>query len=244
MTDPVHPPSREPFWDYQDLAIFLGLALPLLLVSLLLLRLATPLLHHLSLAKEAGALLFQFVWYALWFGALYLLLRLRYRRAFWPALGWTLPRSGLAFVLLGGPVLAFATGGIGVAIGAPRIEIEPLQGLLGSRLSLLILIVGVAFLGPFFEELAFRGFLMPLFMRSLGPIAGILFTAFLFALLHGPEYHWSWRHVLLILSAGAVFGWVRYRTGSTLASTALHATYNMTFLAAFITQSGPLPTKW
>ena len=244
MTDPAEIPVRDPFWDYQDLAIFLGLGLPLLLVSLLLLRLATPLVHALSLSKEASALVFQFVWYALWFDALFLLLRVRYRRPFWPALGWTLPRSGIAFAILGGPVLALSTGAIGLAIGAPRIEIEPLRGLLGSRLSLVVLVVGVAILGPFFEELAFRGFLMPLFVRSLGAAVGILFTALLFALLHGPEYRWSWRHVLLILAAGAVFGWVRYRTGSTLASTALHATYNMTFLAAFVAQSGPLPTKW
>ncbi len=244
MTDPFEIPAREPFWDYQDLAIFLGLGLPLLLVSMVFLRIAQPLLHHFALSKEASALIFQFVWYALWCDALYLLLRLRYRRPFWPALGWTLPRSGLAFPLIGGPVLAFATGAIGVSIGAPRIEIEPLRGLLGSRLSIIVLVVCVAFLGPFFEELAFRGFLMPLFVRSLGPAAGILFTALLFALLHGPEYQWSWRHVLLILAAGAVFGWVRYRTGSTLASTALHATYNITFLAAFIAQSGPLPIKW
>ena len=244
MTDPAEIPVRDPFWDYQDLAIFLGLGLPLLLVSLLLLRLATPLVHALSLSKEASALVFQFVWYALWFDALFLLLRVRYRRPFWPALGWTLPRSGIAFAILGGPVLAFSTGAIGLAIGAPRIEIEPLRGLLGSRLSLVVLVVGVAILGPFFEELAFRGFLMPLFVRSLGAAVGILFTALLFALLHGPEYRWSWRHVLLILAAGAVFGWVRYRTGSTLASAALHATYNMTFLAAFVAQSGPLPTKW
>ena len=86
-------------------------------------------------------------------------------------------------------------------------------------------------LGPVTEELAFRGFFMPLLIRALGAPAGIILTALPFALLHGPEYAWAWQYVLLIGAAGAAFGWVRYGTGSTLASAMMHSTYNLTFFA-------------
>jgi membrane protease YdiL (CAAX protease family) len=71
----------------------------------------------------------------------------------------------------------------------------------------------------------------------LGAAAGILGTGALFGLLHAPEYAWSWRHVLLITAAGSAFGWVRYKSGSTAASTFMHAAYNLTQFAAFLGQA-------
>jgi membrane protease YdiL (CAAX protease family) len=108
--------------------------------------------------------------------------------------------------------------------------------MLENRPTLMLFAIFVVLLGPLCEELAFRGFLMPLLMRSLGPAAGIVGTGALFGCLHAPEYSWSWRHVLLITVAGSTFGWVRYRTGSTAASTFMHASYNLTQLAAFLAQ--------
>src|SRR5256885_2249784 len=70
-------------------------------------------------------------------------------------------------------------------------------------------------LGPVSEELIFRGFLFPLLARTFGVVVAILGAALPFALLHGPQYAWSWRHILLVLLAGCAFGWVRHRTGST-----------------------------
>ena len=76
------------------------------------------------------------------------------------------------------------------------------------------------------EELAFRGFLQPLLVRSLGTVPGILAAALPFGLLHFQEYGNSWRHVLLISLAGAAFGWMRHATGSTKAAAIMHASYN------------------
>ncbi len=89
-------------------------------------------------------------------------------------------------------------------------------------------------IGPVCEELAFRGFLMPLLVRSFGPIPGIFGAALPFAVLHGDQYAWTWQYLALVALAGAVFGWLRYRTHSTLASALMHSTYNATFYAAFI----------
>jgi membrane protease YdiL (CAAX protease family) len=84
------------------------------------------------------------------------------------------------------------------------------------------------------EEIFFRGLLQQSATRSLGPIAGILIGAVPFALLHGPQYAWSWRHVLMIAAAGSAFGWWRMRTGSTGASSLMHAVYNGVFVAGFL----------
>lgn len=239
MTD-----ERGPFWDYQDLALFAGIAIPSLVVSFVLLKLASPLTARLAWPKDLTGLVFQFVWYAILFFGLKLLLQLRYGRPFWRSLGWKGPDRAALIAFAAGPVLALATGLIGNLMRAPKIQLTPLKGLLATRASVALLIVFVGFLGPLFEELAFRGFLMPLLVRSLGAVSGIVFTALLFALLHGPEYEWSWRHVTLILLAGVVFGSVRYVTRSTTAAVMIHSSYNLTFLIAFISQSGAIPAQW
>ena len=79
---------------------------------------------------------------------------------------------------------------------------------------------------PFFEELFFRGFFQPLFSRTFGTIAGIVLTAVLFGSLHGLEYSWAWQYALFISLAGAVFGWLRARTGSIIPSTVMHGCFN------------------
>jgi membrane protease YdiL (CAAX protease family) len=79
---------------------------------------------------------------------------------------------------------------------------------------------------PVFEELVFRGMLQPLLVRAAGAIAGVVLAALPFALLHGPEYAWSWRHVALIMVAGFGFGVKRLRSGSTGAAALMHSAYN------------------
>jgi membrane protease YdiL (CAAX protease family) len=113
----------------------------------------------------------------------------------------------------------------------------PFRQMLGNRPTIILFSIFVVILGPLAEELAFRGFLMPLLIRSFGPILGIVGTGVLFGALHAYEYSWSWRHVVLITAAGTTFGWVRYKTGSIAASIFMHATYNLTQLAAFFAQA-------
>ena len=137
--------------------------------------------------------------------------------------------------LFGGPLLAIGIGYLGYMLRTPDVP-TPFRQMLDNRPTFLLFAVFVIIVGPLCEELAFRGFLMPLFMRSFGAAAGILATGALFGFLHAPEYAWSWRHVLLITAAGSAFGWVRYRTRSTAASTFMHSAYNLTQFAAFLAQ--------
>ena len=222
-----------PFWTYQDLAIFISIAFPSLIVSVLGVKAIASLLH---MGKAFEALLAQLLWYMLVFTALYLLLHLRYQQPFWRSLGWVPPFRSANLSFLGGPFLAIGIGYIGYVIRTPEIQM-PFQQMLEDRPTVVLFSVFAVVLGPLCEELAFRGFLMPLLIRSLGAIAGVVLTGLLFGALHAAEYQWSWKHVLLISTAGTAFGWVRYRTGSTAASTFMHSSYNLTQLAAFLSQS-------
>jgi membrane protease YdiL (CAAX protease family) len=74
--------------------------------------------------------------------------------------------------------------------------------------------------------LFFRGLLQPLLVRDLGVIVGVLVSAVPFALLHGPEFAWSWRHILLIAIAGTGFAVKRLTSGSVGAAMLTHSAYN------------------
>jgi membrane protease YdiL (CAAX protease family) len=219
----------EPFWKWQDVAIFALLAVPCLLAGALVQR-GFSLLPALA---PAGIWAGMLVFYLLWFGCLYVLLRAGYDRPFWPSLGWLYPERGKALIAIGGPALAVAVGLIGAALKTPMIE-TGLAKLLHERLSIVLFGLFSMIIGPVCEELAFRGFLMPLIVRTAGPMVGIVGAALPFALLHGDEYKWTWQYITLVGLAGVVFGWVRHRTGSTLASALMHSTYNATYYAAFL----------
>jgi membrane protease YdiL (CAAX protease family) len=118
----------------------------------------------------------------------------------------------------------------------PEIDL-PFQQMLGNAATTISLGIVVVILGPVCEELAFRGFLMPLLVRSLGAAGGIVLTGFIFGSIHGYEYEWSWRHMLLISLVGCVFGWAKYKTQSTAAAAFMHATFNLTQFAAFLWQA-------
>lgn len=228
---PAPPPAQsEAFWDYADVGFFITLSIVSLFAALLLVHFV-PFLSHLS--DPYKLLAGQLIWYVLVFCCLALILRTRYDRPFWPSLGWrgTGPGSALAS-LAGGPVVATGLGIIGAAMRTPPMPL-PFEKMLNTPALVVLFGLLVVVIGPLCEELAFRGFMMPLLIRSLGALAGILITGILFGLLHGFEYP-DWRPVVLISIAGVLFGWQRYRTRSTVNSTLMHAGFNMTQFAALM----------
>ncbi len=236
------PQERCPFWDYKDLLLFAAAAVPSFLAAALLVRIVATTLGVQSHGEAPELLAAQFLGYGFWFGALFIFLRTKYRRPFWKSLAWTSAGNW------GGHVVQGVLLAIGVAAGAlllqaPDIDM-PIKRLLANRLSVLLIGVAAATLGPVCEELAFRGFLLPLLVRSLGSIPGVILTAFPFALLHGPQYGWSWRHLLFIVIAGGAFGWKRHKSNSTAAAAVMHAAYNLTFFTAYVLHGKDLPTKW
>jgi len=235
-------PPRHPFWTYHDLVLFLGAALPAAAVSLGLIVLLQRLLPAGS-GRALPLLLGQFAGDGLWLLDLYGILHYRYDQPFWSSLHWSGSKRGVALSMFLGPAVAFGVAILGMLLNAPGTP-TPMRALLSDRWSIFAMGIFATTLGPLCEELAFRGFLLPLLSRSFGTAAGVLLAAVPFALLHGPQYTWSWVHLALVGAAGACFGLARILTGSTAAATGMHATYNLTFFTAFLFQEGTSLAPW
>ncbi len=148
-------------------------------------------------------------------GSLYAIIRLRHGRGVWKRLGWISP-SRIHLV-------AALVGGIGLGIGSDIIAHATTSTTHVIHFWNLILLD--AFLGPIIEESLFRGCLLPVVTRTTEPILGIAVTAVLFATLHPINTLAQW---LCFLATGTGFGWIRVKSGSTAASTLMHAIYNAT----------------
>jgi len=222
--------QREPFWGWREVVIFLGLYLPAFALAGLIFRFFPWRIP----GKAAETLVPMLLGYAFWFLGLYWILRTNYVDSIREGLAWRLPQRGIAISLFGGPVLAIFITVVGVILKTPQVQNQIQTWLSADKSSLILTAVFATMLAPLFEEVAFRGFLQPLAIRAMGTFLGIVLTAVPFALIHGPQMHWSWQHLLLLSIAGSCFGWIRYRTASTVASTIMHSTYNLTQLVGFL----------
>src|SRR5712692_3906582 len=235
--------ESDVFWTYQDLVLFLGLALPCLLGGAMIVKLAIVALFIGTTHKALELLPGQFLGYGLLYTALALLFRIEYGRPFWRSLGWRRPKFSLASIVSMGITLAFLVGILGTLFKTPEVP-SAMKELLNDRISLIAVALFGTTLGPLCEELAFRGFMQPLFIRSLGVAPGIALSAVGFGLLHLPQYGYTWQHGILITLAGAAFGWMRWISGSTLGSTIMHSAYNLTLFAGFFAAGRNVPHSW
>ena len=233
ITPPVTDDVRQPFWSYGDVGMLILLSVPSLFASSMIVRGIQTVAPKLLPGDAFGQLVVQILWYILIFAFLRAILHLKYNRPFWQSLAWRFPFRGMISALFAGPLLALGLGVVGFLLRAPPISLPFDQMLKGLPTTMLFFVFAVV-IGPLCEELAFRGFLMPLVIRTLGPALGIVLTGVLFGCLHAPEYSYSWQHILIVTLAGIAFGYVRYQSGSTAASTLLHATFNLTEFVGFL----------
>jgi membrane protease YdiL (CAAX protease family) len=85
--------------------------------------------------------------------------------------------------------------------------------------------VSIVFLGPFFEEVLFRGFLFEGFSRSRLGVAGTIFlTALVWA---GFHLQYGFFEIASIFVLGLILGVMRYKTGSIWAPMIMHAFNNL-----------------
>lgn len=226
---PPPPPERDPFWRYSDLALFLVMAIPSMfaggLLALWMVKAAVAVFHIHARIPALEPLSEQLGGDAILFAVLALILRLQYDRPLWRSLGWRPAPIPFLWVVSAGLVCAMGVALLGTLIRIPTTT-NPIVELMKDRTSAILMAFFGVTIAPLTEELVFRGFLQPLLVRSLGVVPGILLAAVPFGLLHYREYGNSWRHAVLIGLAGAAFGWMRHRTGSTQASTLMHASYN------------------
>jgi membrane protease YdiL (CAAX protease family) len=96
----------------------------------------------------------------------------------------------------------------------------------GGTLILLALAFTVA--APLMEEVIFRGFLLPGYFASrIGAANGIALSSAAWAAMH-VQYEFFF--IVQIFILGLVFGWLRWRSGSTLLTLILHAMINLSAL--------------
>src|SRR5437879_9206802 len=126
--------ESEAFWSYQDLLLFLGLALPCLLVGNTIAKLAIMALFVGTTHKALELLPGQFLGYALLYTALAVLLRVEYGRAFWRSLGWRWPKFSFPSIVSLGITLAFSVGILGTLFKTPDVP-SPMKELLNDRVS-------------------------------------------------------------------------------------------------------------
>ena len=94
----------------------------------------------------------------------------------------------------------------------------------------LILFITTTLLAPIFEEIIFRGVLLPILSRDFGKIIGIVFSSFIFALAH---LSFSEFPPLFILGVG--LSCTRLISGRLISSVVMHSLWNgLTFLNLFL----------
>ncbi|VIO75623.1 hypothetical protein CI1B_60020 [Bradyrhizobium ivorense] len=141
-------------------------------------------------------------------------------------LRWTSSKN----IIIGIVAMAVLIGGWDMVSRAAGREVLP--GFMGDVLksaqadgALWLLVIAFAGAAPVWEELFARGWLYRGWSESrLGPYGAILLSALVWTLMH---LQYDWFFLCEVLSIGLLFGYLRYRTGSTWLTIVLHGLNNL-----------------
>jgi membrane protease YdiL (CAAX protease family) len=206
----------------------------------------------------------QAVLYLLTFCGCLFIFPLFWHKSFMAGLQW----NGATALRLRGRLIAAAGACFVLAIVdqlvLPGPANTPIDKLFQTPLSAWLLFAfGVTF-APFFEELLFRGFLLPALCtawdwaheRATGeparPLAAnghpqwslpamavaSLLTSVPFALMHAEQTAYSWGPFLLLVCVSLVLCWARLSTRSLAASVMVHASYNLLLFSLMLLGTG------
>lgn len=100
-------------------------------------------------------------------------------------------------------------------------------------LSVVVMVGSALIVAPFWEELAFRGFLQPWLGRRLGPAGGLVATAVLFSLVHDASSRFV-RVPLMMFPLALALGFARQRTGRLTPCILLHLFNNALTIAVVL----------
>jgi membrane protease YdiL (CAAX protease family) len=228
------PPVRDPVWSGWEVLLIAGLTVVSIIVLGFFLALAAHLLSPdvgLNTIAPMIAIIAQFLAYIAVTVSIVMLIEGKYHVHFWQAIRWNWPRSAWKWFGLG--VLLLLSINV-VAHFLPMPKSTPFDQFFASPRDAYLVSVFAVTLGPFMEELFFRGLLYPVLARRLGVFWGVVFTALPFGLMHMFQYGYAWGVVLLIFLMGVVCTVVRARTGSVASSFLVHAGYNATEMFALM----------
>ncbi len=188
---------------------------------------------------------------------------LLWQRSFSMGIQWNLPaatRNVFKLVPLG-IALSFTVQAASSLLPTPKTM--PMDDFFRTPSDVWIITAFGVLLAPLFEEILFRGFLLPAIAiaydwlclprteaaRSTwqssnaltlpGLVFSAVFSSILFALLHGEQTAFTWPVLALLFGVSLILTTVRLRLRSVAASTLVHASYNLTvFFAAFVATGG------
>lgn len=210
------PRVQETYWTYEDIGAFLFVAIAVDAVVRLSVR-----LHLLDSSQLLGpSFALQTLITAFLTAALYLILKLHYRKPVIEPLGWRIPSRFYTAISLSG----------GLAAALAITYLTRLRGHVMPAIPAKEFFILGLFLGPVLEESVFRGCMLPVLTRTLGNGISVLASSALFAAFHAPGdvTHWVW-----FTATGAAYASLRLASGTTTAAAFMHATCNLTlFLVA------------
>ncbi|MCL2178980.1 MAG: CPBP family intramembrane metalloprotease [Proteobacteria bacterium] len=104
-----------------------------------------------------------------------------------------------------------------------------------SGIELWLMVAVVVCVAPLCEEVFFRGFIQPKFIRRWGAPMGFLVTSVFFSFIHMDPVGFLAR-----LALGLLFGWLAYTGGSLWVSISAHISYNLlVYILFFYFESNP-----
>ena len=186
-------------------------------------------------------------------------------RPFLEGLRWNAAKARLPFALLG---LAIGFAAQGLIVFIPHPKDLPIEQIFRNPGMIWFLVLFGVVLGPLFEEVVFRGFLLPALAiavdylrvpRDPDPLVSLqhltawrststlskpavilstIVTSALFALIHGPQLGYTWQALAVLGTFSVVLCMVRLRTDSVAASTLVHGSYNLTVFLSLFVASG------
>jgi membrane protease YdiL (CAAX protease family) len=186
----------------------------------------------------AFAIPLQVLWYLMTAAIAVPVFRSRWKKSFGEGIHWDgHAASSRAWMLIaGGVFLSFV-----VQVASARIKMPttaPIYELFKNQaLAWTATFFGI-FVAPAAEELAFRGFLLPVLARNFGKVAGIVVTSAIFALLHAEQIGHAWAAVAILFGVSVVLCLFRLRFNSVAVSTLVHMSYNSVLFLAMIYATG------
>ena len=238
------------------LAIFAALFFQVLLM-------AVTYRHHLPPITEGEIL--QFGTYILTLIVAVFVFPPLWHRPFFTGIRWN-AAALRPLLVLAGLVLGFAMQGVEAILPQPKDL--PVDALFRYHATIWLLAFFGVVVGPLFEEVVFRGFLLPALAHGIDwlriprdsdpthDLAGLedwrisatnshpalilstIVTSILFALLHAPQIGWTWTAIAALFVVSLVLCFIRIRTGSLAASFLVHGCYNLSIFVTLFFATG------
>ena len=187
-------------------------------------------------------------------------LPLLWQRSFAHGLSWN-PTRAHVWLIPFGISLGYASQGISSLLPIPKDT--PMEKIFETPHIIWILALFGTLIAPLFEEIVFRGFLLPGIANAIDFLrlprsleahdiwrqtdefsrpalfVSTLITSLLFGLIHAYQLGYTWSAVALLSCVSIILCVVRLRTRSVAASFTVHASYNFSvFLTLFLSTGG------